>query len=104
MWPRHNADFAMFRVYADKDGQPAPYSADNQPLRCKKWVPVSLKGVQQGDYTMVMGFPGSTSRYLTASRVRLRTQSQNAPINLAGEAELNFMKSLMDSDRAMALK
>ena len=104
MWPRHNADFAMFRVYADKDGQPAPYSADNQPLRCKKWVPVSLKGVQQGDYTMVMGFPGSTSRYLTASQVRLRTQSQNAPINLAGEAELNFMKSLMDSDRAMALK
>ncbi len=104
MWPRHNADFNLFRVYADKEGQPAPYSTTNQPLRCRKWAPISLKGVQQGDYTMVMGFPGTTTRYLTASQVKLRTESQNAPINLAGEAELEFMKSLMDSDKAMALK
>lgn len=104
MWPRHNADFAVFRVYADKDGQPAAYSAANTPLRCQKWMPISLKGVEKGDYTMVMGFPGRTSRYLTASQVRLRTESQNAPINLAGEAELNFMKALMDSDKEMSLK
>lgn len=104
MWPRHNADFAVFRVYADKKGQPADYSKTNAPLRCQKWMPISLKGVQEGDYTMVMGFPGRTSRYLTASQVRLRTESQNAPINLAGEAELNFMKALMDSDKKMSLK
>lgn len=104
MWPRHNADFAVFRVYADRNGQPADYHKNNIPLRCKKWMPISLKGVNKGDYTMVMGFPGSTSRYLTTSQVRLRTESINAPINLAGEAELKFMKALMDSDKAMSLK
>ncbi|MCF0235499.1 MAG: S46 family peptidase, partial [Bacteroidaceae bacterium] len=104
MWPRHTADFSVFRVYADKNGQPAPYAASNRPLQCKKWIPISLRGVEKGDFAMIMGFPGSTSRYLTASQVRLRTESQNTPINLAGEAELNFMKSLMDSDKAMALK
>lgn len=104
IWPRHAADFMVFRIYADKNGQPASYAASNQPLRCKKWMPISLRGVQEGDYTMVMGFPGRTSRYLTASQVRLRTESQNTPINLAGEAELNFMKQLMDSDKAMSLK
>lgn len=104
MWPRHNADFAMFRIYADKDGQPADYSEANQPLKCKKYLPVSLRGVENGDYTMIMGFPGSTSRFLTASEVHLRTQSQNAPINLAGEAKLNFMKALMDRDSVANLK
>lgn len=104
MWPRHTADFMVFRIYADKNGQPADYRAQNQPLRCKKWMPISLRGVEEGDYAMIMGFPGRTSRYLTASQVRLRTESVNAPINSAGEAELNFMKSLMDSDKAMGLK
>lgn len=104
MWPRHSADFAMFRIYADKDGQPADYSSENQPLKCKKYLPISLHGVEEGDYTMIMGFPGSTSRYLTASEVHLRTQSQNAPINMAGEAKLNFMKALMDRDSVANLK
>ncbi|MDO5074422.1 MAG: S46 family peptidase [Bacteroidales bacterium] len=104
IWPRHTADFMVFRIYADKNGQPADYQASNQPLRCKKWMPISLRGVEEGDYAMIMGFPGRTSRYLTASQVRLRTESVNAPINSAGEAELNFMKSLMDSDKAMGLK
>lgn len=104
LWPRHNADFAMFRVYADANGNPAPYSKENQPLRTKKFLPISLKGVKEGDYTMIMGFPGRTSRYLTASEVALRTQSQNFPINLAGEAQLNFMKALMDRDSVANLK
>ena len=104
LWPRHNADFAMFRVYADANGNPAPYSKENQPLRTKKFLPISLKGVKEGDYTMIMGFPGSTSRYLTASEVKLRTQSMNYPINLAGEAQLNFMKALMDRDSVANLK
>ena len=104
LWPRHNADFAMFRVYADANGNPAPYSKENQPLRTKKFLPISLKGVKEGDYTMIMGFPGRTSRYLTASEVKLRTQSQNFPINLAGEAQLNFMKALMDRDSVANLK
>ncbi len=104
VWPRHNADFAVFRIYADAKGQPAAYSKNNQPLECKKWLPVSLKGIGENDYTMIMGFPGRTSRYLTASQVRLRTESINEPINLAGDAELRFMKALMDSDKDMALK
>lgn len=104
VWPRHNADFAVFRIYADAKGQPAAYSPKNQPLECKKWLPVSLKGIGENDYTMIMGFPGRTSRYLTASQVRLRTESINDPINLAGDAELRFMKALMDSNKDMALK
>lgn len=104
VWPRHNADFAVFRIYADAKGQPAAYSKNNLPLECKKWLPVSLKGIGENDYTMIMGFPGRTSRYLTASQVRLRTESINEPINLAGDAELRFMKALMDSNKDMALK
>lgn len=104
MWPRHNADFAMFRIYADKNGQPAAYSDKNVPLKCRKFLPISLKGVENADYTMIMGFPGRTSRYLTASEVHLRTQSQNFPINLAGEAQLDFMKALMDRDSVANLK
>ena len=104
VWPRHNADFAMFRIYADADNQPAEYAEDNQPLQCKKWLHVSLDGVKENDYTMIMGFPGRTSRYLTKSQVEFRCGSTNEPINLAGEAELNFMKQQMDSDPALALK
>lgn len=96
MWPRHNADFCMFRIYADKNGQPAPYSKDNVPLKLKKYLPISLKGMNQGDYTMIMGFPGTTTRYLTAAEVKLRCESTNAPIILAGNPLLKFYKELMD--------
>lgn len=96
MWPRHNADFCMFRIYADKDGQPAPYSKDNVPLKLKKYLPISLKGMNQGDYTMIMGFPGTTTRYLTAAEVKLRCESTNAPIILAGNPLLKYYKELMD--------
>lgn len=96
MWPRHNADFCMFRIYADKDGQPAPYSKDNVPLKLQKYLPISLKGMNQGDYTMIMGFPGTTTRYLTAAEVKLRCESTNAPIILAGNPLLKYYKELMD--------
>lgn len=96
MWPRHNADFCMFRIYADKNGQPAPYSKDNVPLKLKKYLPISLKGMNQGDYTMIMGFPGTTTRYLTAAEVKLRCESTNAPIILAGNPLLKYYKELMD--------
>lgn len=96
MWPRQNADFAVFRIYADQDGQPAPYSVDNVPLKCKKYLPVSLKGYEKGDFTMVMGFPGSTRRFLTAAGVAHRLNNLNAPIVAAGYPLLNFYKRLMD--------
>lgn len=103
MWPRQNADFAMFRIYADKDGQPAPYSKDNVPLKVRKYLPISLKGIQQGDYAMIMGFPGSTSRYLTASEVKLRTV-QNAAHVLPGNPQLDFMKRQMDANDSIRLQ
>ncbi len=65
-WPRHTGDFSMFRVYTGPDGKPADYSPDNIPLKSKHFLPVSLKGYEKDDFAMVMGFPGSTDRYLTS--------------------------------------
>lgn len=103
MWPRQNADFAMFRIYADKDGQPAPYSENNVPLKVKKYLPISLKGMNEGDYTMIMGFPGTTTRYLTASQVKMRCESLNAPIVAVGNPLLDFYKKLMDQSDELRL-
>ncbi len=103
VWPRHNADFAMFRIYADKNGDPAPYSEQNVPLRVKKFLPISLQGPKKGDYTMIMGFPGTTSRYLTAAEVALRCEATNAPIVLAGNPLLKFYKELMDQSDELRL-
>ncbi len=66
MWPRHTADFAMFRIYTDANGKPAKYAATNIPLKPKHHLPISIKGVQEQDFAMVMGFPGTTNRYLTS--------------------------------------
>ena len=66
MWPRHTGDFSIFRVYADKDGNPAAYSKDNVPLTPKHHLPISLDGVQKDDFTMIWGFPGSTERYMSS--------------------------------------
>ena len=96
MWPRHNADFAMFRIYADKDGQPAAYSPDNVPLHRDKYLPISLKGYKEGDFTMIMGFPGSTERYLTAAQVEYQMQNTNGPVALAGNPLLALYKEVMD--------
>lgn len=103
MWPRHNADFAVFRIYADENGQPADYAATNRPLATQEYLPISLAGVQEKDYAMVMGFPGTTTRYLTASQIRLRTQSINAPTNMVGEVRLAEMKAMMNADAALNL-
>ena len=70
MWPRHTGDFSMFRIYADKDNNPAPYSKDNVPYRPKKYFHISTKGVQEGDFTFIYGFPGSTKEYIHSEGVR----------------------------------
>lgn len=64
MWPRHTGDFSVFRIYADKDNKPAKYSKDNVPYHPKKHLSISLKGVQQGDFTFVFGYPGRTQEYI----------------------------------------
>ena len=70
MWPRHTGDFSMFRIYADKDNNPAPYSQDNVPYRPKKYFRISTKGVQEGDFTFIYGFPGRTQEYIHSEGVR----------------------------------
>ena len=70
MWPRHTGDFSMFRIYADKDNNPAPYSKDNIPYRPKKYFHISTKGVQEGDFTFIYGFPGRTQEYIHSEGVR----------------------------------
>ncbi|MGL5785629.1 MAG: S46 family peptidase [Bacteroidales bacterium] len=77
MWPRHTGDFSLFRVYADQNGEPAEYSADNVPLRPKNYFKISLKGVQPGDYAMVMGFPGTTNKFYTSWEVDEREKIDN---------------------------
>ena len=97
MWPRHTGDFSMFRIYADANGEPAEYSASNVPLKTKKHLAISLKGLKEGDYAMIMGFPGSTSRYLTVSEVKERMNSTNEPRIRIRTARLNVLKEVMNA-------
>ena len=69
MWPRHTGDFSVFRVYADKDGKPADYSKDNVPYKPKKHLKINLKGVNEGEFTFVFGYPGTTKQFLTSDAV-----------------------------------
>lgn len=78
MWPRHTGDFSVFRVYADANGNPAEYSESNVPLHPKKWLKISIKGVDEDDYAMMMGFPGRTNKYYTSWEVAERRDIDNA--------------------------
>ena len=97
-WPRHTGDFSVFRIYADKDNNPAPYSPDNVPYTPKKHLTISLKGYKPGDFAMVIGFPGSTERYLTSEEVIERRDSQNEPMIVARTAKEDVWKKAMRSD------
>jgi Peptidase S46. len=78
IWPRHTCDFSMFRVYADKDNNPAEYSEENVPFQPKRHLTVSLKGVEPGDFSMIIGYPGRTNRFMTASELREQRDISNA--------------------------
>ena len=100
MWPRHTGDFSMFRVYGDKDGKPAEYSADNVPLKPKHHLPVSLKGVEKEDFAMTIGYPGSTERYLTSWGIKERMDVTNdARIVPRGVKQEIWHKGMMESER-----
>lgn len=96
MWPRHTADFSIFRVYSGPDGKPAPYSKDNVPLKPRHYLPVSTKGVEKGDFTMVMGYPGNTDRYITSFEV-LETMNITNPnrVKIRGVRQEILMKDMM---------
>ena len=96
MWPRHTGDFSMFRVYADKDNNPAEYSEDNVPFTPKRHLAISLKGIQEGDYTMIIGFPGTTNRYMAASELEMTRDINNAiSIYVRGERQKIIMEDML---------
>ena len=80
MWPRHTGDFSMFRVYSAPDGTPADYSPENVPLKAKNHLKISLKGVQEGDYTMIMGYPGRTTRFQTSPELKFQIEQNDVRI------------------------
>ncbi|NPA68729.1 MAG: S46 family peptidase [Chlorobi bacterium] len=97
MWPRHTGDFSMFRIYCAPDGKPAEYSEDNVPFHPKKYFPISLKGEKKGDFAMVMGYPGSTTRYMTSWGVENEMNiTNNIRIKLRGIKQ-DIMKKEMDA-------
>ena len=98
MWPRHTGDFSIFRVYADKDGNPAAYSRDNVPLTPKHHLPISLDGVQKDDFTMIWGFPGSTERYMSSYGIDYNVETfYPAIIDIFG-TQLEVMEEYMKVD------
>ncbi|MBQ7984092.1 MAG: S46 family peptidase [Bacteroidales bacterium] len=104
MWPRHTGDFSIFRVYADKDNNPAAYSKDNVPYKPKHYLPVNIKGIKKNDFAMIWGYPGSTERYMTSYEIENTLQNSNPAIYKAGSYMLPVMKQHMDSDPAVRLQ
>ncbi|MCA0426391.1 MAG: S46 family peptidase [Bacteroidetes bacterium] len=104
MWPRHTGDFSMFRIYANKENKPASYSTANVPYRPKHHLPVSLKGIKEGDYAMIMGFPGRTNRYEFSQGIDLAVQKVNPTIVKLRDIRLKAWKEVMEknvSDRLL---
>ncbi len=98
VWPRHTGDFAMFRIYAGPDNLPAEYSNDNKPYTPKHSLPISLDGVEEGDFTMVFGFPGRTNQYLPASAVKQTVEVLNPTKIGIRETALNIIDKFMRKD------
>ncbi len=104
MWPRHTCDFSMFRIYANKDNKPAEYSADNVPYKPKKYLDISLKGYNKGDFAMIMGFPGRTTRYLTSYSADMTLKESYPALVSMWQKELDIMKKYMDKDEKTRLQ
>ena len=103
-WPRHTGDFSIFRVYAAKDGKPADWSADNVPLKPKWSLPVSIKGIKDGDYSMIYGYPGGTNRYETSYGIKLKNDINNPSLVGLRDMRLKYMYADMIKDPAVKLK
>ncbi len=104
MWPRHTGDFSVFRIYADKNNKPADYSQDNVPYKPKKFLKVSMKGVQQGDFTMVLGYPGTTQEYLPSFAVDLIEKLYNPHKIALRQKRIDIMGYEMEKSSAVRIK
>ena len=103
MWPRHTGDFSMFRVYAGPDNEPAAYSPENRPYKAKGHLKISLKGVQEGDYAMIMGYPGRTQRFQTAAQLKQMIAGNRIAID-ARTVRQDLMWEAMCADPSVQLK
>ena len=103
MWPRHTGDFSLYRIYTGKDGKPADYSKDNIPMKPKQYFPVSIKGVQENDFTLVFGYPGTTKQFLISDGVNAVANIQNPIAIQARTIRLDAMKKQMDLDPRIRL-
>ncbi len=104
MWPRHTGDFSLFRIYADKNNKPAAYSPDNVPYTPKRSLNISLKGLKQGDFTMVFGFPGRTNQYLSSEAVR-QVMEVSDPAKIAIRAKvLGILNERMRRDEQIKIQ
>lgn len=103
-WPRHTADFSMFRVYADKDGNPAEYSPENVPLQPKHYLPISLKGVQENDYAMILGYPGRTNRWMPANGIEQNVKYAYPAWVEGAKTGMDNMKKFMTKDATVNLQ
>ena len=104
MWPRHTGDFSMLRIYADEDNEPADFSDSNVPYQPKRHLRISMDGVSEGDFTMVMGYPGSTDRFLSSWGIDQALRLYNPSVVDVRDLKLKTMKSHMDADPAVRIQ
>ena len=105
MWPRQTCDFSVFRIYANpKTNGPAAYAQENVPYRPEHWAPISLNGYQEGDFSMTMGYPGSTSRYISSYGIIERRDARNSPRAQVRGIKQEVMKKHMRADEAVRIK
>ena len=104
MWPRHTGDFSMFRVYANKNNKPAEFAKDNVPYKPKHHLPVSIAGVEEGDYAMIMGYPGSTDRYLTSYGVQDAVSVEQPARVLIRRTKLDIMEIGMNKEQKVRIQ
>lgn len=103
-WPRQTGDFSMFRVYADKDGNPATYSKENVPLKPKHFLPVSIKGVKENDFAMILGYPGRTNRWMPAGGIEQNIKYAYPAWVEGAKTGMDQMKKYMDKDATVRLQ
>ena len=104
VWPRHTGDFSLFRIYADKDNKPAPYSITNVPYKPKHFFPISISGLKENDFTMVLGYPGRTQEYLPAVAVNQIIETLNPAKIEIRDAALKVQDRFMRKDQAIKIQ
>ena len=103
-WPRHKGDFCLFRVYTSPDGKPAAFSENNIPMKSKHFLPISIKGIKEGDFAMILGYPGSTDRYMPSQGVEMVINETGPAIVKCRSEKLDVYRKHMDADPAVFIK